>query len=149
MPGCASWGWPGVKHGTRLTAGMRAFMRSEGCDDRLAQSDPAQAGPQAGWAAQARLESCYLGGTITWTGCAQPSAATDGGTGDSAGEGTGATVVYSNGSWPTSIVEGSSALVLTSLDVPVQARLIIEPLAPANTPLQFCHGSAVFCSSSL
>lgn len=56
---------------------------------------------------------------------------------------------YSKVFWPTSIVEGSSSLLLTSMAVPVQSRLIIEPLAPVNTPVQFCHGSAVFRSLSL
>jgi hypothetical protein len=56
---------------------------------------------------------------------------------------------YSNVFWPTSIVEGSSSLVLTSLGIPVQSRLIIEPLAPVNTPVQFCNGGAVFRSLSL
>jgi hypothetical protein len=68
---------------------------------------------------------------------------------NSEGSGVSPRTGYSNVFWPTSIVEGSSALVLTSLGVPVQSRLIIEPLAPANTAVQFCNGTAVFRSLSL
>jgi hypothetical protein len=57
--------------------------------------------------------------------------------------------VYSSLFWPSAVVEGSSTLVLTSLNVPVQSRLIIEPLAPSNTVVQFCNGSAVFRVSNL
>jgi hypothetical protein len=83
------------------------------------------------------------------TAGAQPAQQDASGTGDSASPGVFRQEIYSNVFWPTSIVEGSSTLVLTSLGVPVQSRLIIEPLAPANTPVQFCHGSAVFRSLSL
>jgi hypothetical protein len=83
------------------------------------------------------------------TNGAQALKQAEGGTETLASAGAGPNTGYSNVFWPTSIVEGSSTLVLTSLGVPVQSRLIIEPLAPANTPVQFCHGSAVFRSLSL
>jgi hypothetical protein len=79
----------------------------------------------------------------------QPLASAESGTENSRNAGTSAKSGYSSVFWPTSIVDGSSTLVLTSLGVPVQSRLIIEPLAPANTPVQFCNGSAVFRSLSL
>jgi hypothetical protein len=83
------------------------------------------------------------------TAGAQPAEVGQAGTGELANPGANRRAPYRNVFWPTSIVEGSSTLVLTSLGVPVQSRLVIEPLAPANTPVQFCNGSAVFRSLSL